>query len=612
MNTIKVLCVHGLGDHRTSPWMDNWKATILAAFPRQDEVQLQFEFLTYDDIFEDIEISLLDSAKALGKLIGSSIGIRGARERGIGDVRDKLRWTAGYVVAWVESDEFRELTDALVIEAIEKHKPDVIIAHSLGTLITYNVLASAKSPEPALARLLKNITYVTMGSQIANRFVVGCLTKGRIEPLPVKQWTQLYNEEDDVFTARIRLVAQNFEVIDTFFDIDGFADHDATYYLKHPATIGGLYNRLAREASTARLSRAVAPALRKLEAKSAKLSSRPPRRRALLIGINDYPDPKDRLEGCVNDTYLLSAALQECSFKSEDIRLCLDKRATRKGILERMEWLIEDARPGDELFFAYSGHGTQLAAYGPEEVVDHKDETLCPWDFAWTPETCITDDEIFQYYGQLPYDTRFVMVFDCCHSGGIHREGAGRVRGLTPPDDIRHRELRWDTPTQTWVQRELDPVLPSFSSKPDIMKGFAGASRTVNRLGRGSSVRHLTEEEYKGERKKSKIVGPYLPLILEACDEHQTASEYRHGAVSYGAFTWSLCAALRQSTKPTFKSLLEDVRARLRKQGYEQVPQIVGPTIVKNAGVPWAGARPAPKPKPRAAVKKRATKPGKR
>ena len=29
-----------------------------------------------------------------------------------------------------------------------------------------------------------------------------------------------------------------------------------------------------------------------------------PKRRALFIGINDYPDPANQLDGCVNDTFL--------------------------------------------------------------------------------------------------------------------------------------------------------------------------------------------------------------------------------------------------------------------------------------------------------------------
>ena len=71
-------------------------------------------------------------------------------------------------------------------------------------------------------------------------------------------------------------------------------------------------------------------------------------RRALLVGINNYPQEADRLEGCVNDAYLMSSTLQECGFEPESIRVCFDDRATCQGIKERLRWLLDDPRPGDE------------------------------------------------------------------------------------------------------------------------------------------------------------------------------------------------------------------------------------------------------------------------
>ena len=37
--------------------------------------------------------------------------------------------------------------------------------------------------------------------------------------------------------------------------------------------------------------------------------------------------------------------------------------------------------------------------------------------------------------------------------------------------------------------------------------------------------------------------GPYLPLIIEACGEDEFSYEYRHGATSHGAFTFSLATS---------------------------------------------------------------------
>ena len=62
----------------------------------------------------------------------------------------------------------------------------------------------------------------------------------------------------------------------------------------------------------------------------------------LVVGINDYPEASQRLEGCVNDVFTMSAVLQERGFEPEAIRTCLDGRATADGILSRLRWLLDD------------------------------------------------------------------------------------------------------------------------------------------------------------------------------------------------------------------------------------------------------------------------------
>ena len=313
-----------------------------------------------------------------------------------------------------------------------------------------------------------------------------------------------------------------------------------------------------------------------------------PRRRALLVGINDYKNPQDRLEGCVNDVFTMSAVLQECGFAPEEIRTCLDGRATASGILERMDWLVDDMQPDDERLFFYSGHGAQIPVYGPSGEPDRLVETLVPWDFDWSPERSITDEQIYSFYSQLPYQARLAMVFDCCHSGGVHRQGRLRARGISPPDDIRHRQLKWDVDTQMWVDRSFKRINPKFSTKTKPNADFFGEEGATLRLGRAGVLRAETSQaEYKEARRKEPIVGPYLPLIIEACGEDQMSYEYRHGATSYGAFTFCFATALRENKGMTFSELVDLTGKRLKELQYQQTPQILGPTDVVGARVPW-------------------------
>ncbi len=585
MKELKVLGVHGLGDHRGTTWAKEWEEELGFAIPGQDSVKVIFKSLSYDPIFEKIDISTWDTAKALWKLAGSAVTSALPGQRGIlGNVSDRIRWTAGYVVAWVEDAEFQKQTRKLVLDAIRREKPDVILAHSLGSLITYNAFSHPDAQESEVQAILRAARYVTLGCQIGNPFVVKNLTPGRIAPLDVHTWYNLFNIHDSVFTAPIRIWgASNFEQVDTPFDIDGIADHSATEYLGHANTVENVWRPLVEQSLGAR-------ALVKRKAMKQGVAKAVGRRnrRALLVGINNYPDAANRLEGCVNDVFLMSSVLQECGFEPESIRVCLDERATAEGILSRLEWLLDDPQPEDERIFYYSGHGAYYAEYGEDNEPDRRTETLVPWDFDWTPETSITDDQIWMLYSQLPYDTRLAMIFDCCHSGGIHRDGGGRVRGLTPPDDIRHRELKWDLKTKMWVQRDFTRINDKFGGEKNVKKAYFGQDGSTARIGRASQVRGLTSAQYAARMKATtKPVGPYLPLIIEACGEEQYSYEYRHGATSYGAFTYSLSSILREGGKNTFGQLLRKTSVQLKDLGYDQLPQILGPGKIVNAQVPW-------------------------
>jgi hypothetical protein len=557
--------------------------------PERDDIDLDFVFTTYDPIFERVDISPAEAVTAVYKLTRSAITSPFRRKKGvIGTVSDRIKWTAGYVVAWVEDDGFKRKSRKLVLDALLEHQPDIVLAHSLGSLVTYNAFTHRDAEAPEIARRLRGVRYVTLGSQIGNDFVVRNLTPGRIISPKVRRWYHLYNRHDNVFTAEIRIHdADNFQQVETVFDDPGFANHSAPSYLSDEATIAELWRPIVAETVAPR-GRALAArptaAARRREARE----RRDLRKRALLVGINAYPNEGDRLEGCVNDVFLMSSVLQERGFAPSQIRVCLDERATTDGILDRIEWLLDDPRPGDERVFFYSGHGTQIPEYGEHNEPDRLSETLVPYDFDWTAETSINDERIHRLYSQLPYGTRLAMIFDCCHSGGIHRDGANKVRGLNPPDDIRHRELEWDGEEQMWIERGFKKLNDDFSARKQVNTRFFGKHGTTVRLGRAGVVRGQTQAEYRATKRAvgNKPFGPYLPLILEACAEEQSALEYRHGVTSYGAFTYSLCANLRANRRVSFDRLLQLTRAQLRRLGYDQVPQILGPSRITRGRVP--------------------------
>lgn len=584
MATVKILGIHGLGDHRTSNWEQTWAEAVRRVYPG-DATTLEFEFVTYDDIFEKTEISPWASARALYLLAKSGLGSIFSRDKGaLSKVSDRLRWTAGYVVAWVESESFQKQTRERILDAVREHKPDVVLAHSLGSLVSYNAFSHADATGEDVAAILAKVRYVTLGSQIGNAFVVRNLTPGRIEPLAVEFWHHLYNKHDDVFTAPIKLWDMpNFAQVDTPFDDDGWGDHTAETYLSHAAAIENLWRSVSEDSRTGAKAMSMTRAIRKRVAKAPARK----KRRALLVGINDYPNEQDRLSGCVNDVFTMSSVLQETGFEPESIRAVLDDRATAQGILSRLEWLLDDPQPGDERVFYFSGHGASIPEYGEDNEPDQKLESLVPWDFNWSPETAITDNQIYSLYSQLPFGCRFVMIFDCCHAGGMHRQGGARARGITPPDDIRHRELKWDKATDMWVERSFKRINESFTRSKEVATAFFGQAGSTVRLGRASMLRGMSQAEHARRKAAQEVTGPYLPLILQACGEGQLSYEYRHGASSYGAFTYCLAKLLRKHKTISFEDLVGKVREDLRDLQYDQTPQILGPTDIMKSNVPW-------------------------
>lgn len=593
---MKILLVHGVGHSEATPnYYAPWETEIIAGLQAAGfQGTPEFVEFTYDELFDQSYAGPGIYATALAELCATTVEhtivdpIRDYLHNLFHPSRalvwggDSVRWAAGMVAQFVVENNLRANLRTRLFSMLDEEKPDIVAAHSLGTLLTYDFLCN-----DARAKNINPFAYLTFGSQINNVFVRSRVWPGRLTMPNVTSWTHLYNKQDHVFTADISLPnATNFMSIAT----PSGAGHspvrtaDGPGYLDHPNTLRYVWPFLAKPAAVpaTREIKRVATARRAVALPASPAISRllvKPRRRALLVGINEYPDPANRLNGCVNDTYLVSAALQERGFEAEDIRVLLNERATAAAIRERLQWLLEDVGDGMERVFFNSSHGAQLPGYNAGETVDHVDECLVPYDFAWTKETAITDDDFYHLYSDLPFGAKFFAIMDCCHSGGMTREGGQKVRGLTPPDDIRHRVLKWNAKEQMWEQRDLPPLNPNHGTTKEKCQKMVGKNGATVLLGRGMKLRRtLSASEAKKLVKEKR--GLYLPVLMEACGEDQLSYEYRDGTVSYGAFTYSLIKNLRTNPNSTFTELMDRTAKTLKAMKYDQVPNLVGPSEV--------------------------------
>ena len=186
---LRILCVHGVGHQESDPAFESvWRDAITAGLTEWTLARsFEIEFVAYDALFAAHPLSAFDYAQAMVKLGASGI-VHGfadlfRRRRGFGDVAESVRWTAGMVVQWAENELLRTAARQRVLDHTRKFEPDVVLAHSLGTLLSYDAFR-----RPEGRALMANRTFVSFGSQIGNPFVRSTLG-GRIEPLPdARRW----------------------------------------------------------------------------------------------------------------------------------------------------------------------------------------------------------------------------------------------------------------------------------------------------------------------------------------------------------------------------------------------------------------------------------------
>ena len=112
-----------------------------------------------------------------------------------------------------------------------------------------------------------------------------------------------------------------------------------------------------------------------------KTPAGPPKKWAVIVGINRYASPAlPELPGAVNDSREMRALLVDTmGFKSPEVTVLTDAKATREAILAAIRTLREKVGPNDLVLFYFSGHSAMFAvsgAHGEELVLCSHDTRL--------------------------------------------------------------------------------------------------------------------------------------------------------------------------------------------------------------------------------------------
>jgi hypothetical protein len=148
---------------------------------------------------------------------------------------------------------------------------------------------------------------------------------------------------------------------------------------------------------------------------------------ALVIGIAHYqmitrlPPVKDAA-----DVASLLVDPGHCGYPKGNIELLLDEQATGVALRRGLARLAERCDGDSTVFIYFSGHGGRLAS-GP-----HAGQYLLPVDTVYPDDralaqTTVSGAEFTDALNAIPA-RKVLVVFDCCHSGGI-----GQPRDATIP-----------------------------------------------------------------------------------------------------------------------------------------------------------------------------------
>jgi len=270
-------------------------------------------------------------------------------------------------------------------------------------------------------------------------------------------------------------------------------------------------------------------------------------RRALVVAINDYGDPRNDLPSCVADARAFREVLESgYGFERADIKTLLDGDAVIEAVDAGLRWLIEGAGPLDRLVFYYSGHGYQLAAGNAlEEVLVLRDGFY-------------HDDTLSALTRGLPAGA-LTVVLDSCFSGGMEKIVFGAVDGSAE----FARAKRWVPPPEEFGRFQ--------ATAPNRYRAFGQQG------GKPASSEKGLPDPGTGPADESGQA-PLNGLLLSACSENETASASSSMTRGLSAFTFCLLEAIPSlGVAASTRSLLHAVRDRLKEMGFRQTPLLQEP-----------------------------------
>ncbi|MCB9363021.1 MAG: caspase family protein [Flavobacteriales bacterium] len=133
---------------------------------------------------------------------------------------------------------------------------------------------------------------------------------------------------------------------------------------------------------------------------------------ALIIGIDKYSGSWKTLNNAVNDAKAIEALLKS-KYKFNHFKSLYNENATRENIIAALEWLLANAKPDDNVFIYYSGHGEFKKELNKGYWVPYGATTLSTTNY-------ISNSDIQTFIKGIK-SQHTLLVADACFSGDIFR-----------------------------------------------------------------------------------------------------------------------------------------------------------------------------------------------
>lgn len=148
----------------------------------------------------------------------------------------------------------------------------------------------------------------------------------------------------------------------------------------------------------------------------------------LAVGVSEYQNPDYTLKYCGADAREMAAAFEAQSktiYREVKTQVVLDRNATRRGVIDGLNWLKRQMTQHDVGVFFFAGHGVR-----DDEGLFYLFPT--DGDVESLDSTGVGEDHVKRLLQSVP--GRLVLMLDACHTGAFagdnRRSLGGRTDGL--------------------------------------------------------------------------------------------------------------------------------------------------------------------------------------